>query len=64
MPTESVSTGARWSMLVIASVATLSSFLFINGVAFMIPELEANRDITLTGASLLSSMPSWAWWSP
>ncbi|EUA34006.1 major Facilitator Superfamily protein [Mycobacterium xenopi 3993] len=50
---------ARWSMLVIASVATLSSFLFINGVAFMIPELEANRDITLTGASLLSSMPSW-----
>ncbi|BBU23602.1 MFS transporter [Mycobacterium xenopi] len=59
MPTESVSTGARWSMLVIASVATLSSFLFINGVAFMIPELEANRDITLTGASLLSSMPSW-----
>jgi MFS family permease len=59
MPTESVSTGARWSMLVIASVATLSSFLFINGVAFMIPELEANRDITLTQASLLSSMPSW-----
>ncbi|BCO37030.1 putative MFS-type transporter [Mycobacterium heckeshornense] len=59
MPTESVSTGARWSMLVVASVATLSSFLFINGVAFMIPELEANRDITLTEASLLSSMPSW-----
>jgi len=59
MPTESVSIGARWSMLVIASIATLSSFLFINGIAFMIPELETDRDITLTEASLLASMPSW-----
>jgi MFS family permease len=46
-------------MLVIASMATLSSFLFINGVAFMIPELETDHDVTLTEASLLSSMPSW-----
>jgi MFS family permease len=46
-------------MLVIASAATLSSFLFINGVAFMIPELETDHDVTLTEASLLSSMPSW-----
>jgi MFS family permease len=59
MATDSVSTGARWSMLVIASAATLSSFLFINGVAFMIPELETDHDVTLTEASLLSSMPSW-----
>jgi MFS family permease len=59
MPTDSISTGARWSMLIIASAATLSSFLFINGVAFMIPELETDHDVTLTEASLLSSMPSW-----
>jgi MFS family permease len=59
MVTDPVSTGARWSMLVIASAATLSSFLFINGVAFMIPKLEADPSITLTEASLLSSMPSW-----
>jgi MFS family permease len=59
MPADSISTGARWSMLVIASGATLSSFLFINGVAFMIPELETDHNVTLTEASLLSSMPSW-----
>jgi MFS family permease len=59
MPTDSISTGARWSMLVISSAATLSSFLFINGVAFMIPELETDHHVTLTEASLLSSMPSW-----
>jgi MFS family permease len=59
MPTDSIGTGARWSMLVIASAATLSSFLFINGVAFMIPELETDHDVTLTEASLLASMPSW-----
>lgn len=46
-------------MLVIASAATLSSFLFINGVAFVIPELQTDRDVTLTEAGLLSSMPSW-----
>jgi MFS family permease len=46
-------------MLVIASAATLSSFLFINGVAFMIPELETDHDVSLTDASLLASMPSW-----
>jgi MFS family permease len=38
---------------------TATSFLFINGVAFLIPTLEARRGIPLTEASLLSSMPSW-----
>lgn len=59
MPTEPVSTGARWSMLIVASAATLSSFVFVNGVAFMIPELETDHAVTLTEASLLSSLPSW-----
>jgi MFS family permease len=51
--------GARWSIMVISLGITTSSFLFINGVAFLIPSLEARRGITLTEAGLLSSMPSW-----
>lgn len=38
---------------------TASSFLFINGVAFLIPSFEARRGMSLTVAVLLSSMPSW-----
>ena len=51
--------GARWSIMVISLGVTATSFLFINGVAFLIPSLQARRGIPLTEASLLSSMPSW-----
>ena len=51
--------GARWSIMIISLGVTASSFLFINGVAFLIPSLQARRGISLTEASLLSSMPSW-----
>jgi MFS family permease len=51
--------GARWSIMIISLVVTSSSFLFINGVAFLIPALQAERDTSLAEASLLSSMPSW-----
>lgn len=51
--------GARWSILVVSLVATASSFLFINGVAFLIPSLQTARGIPLDEAGLLSSMPSW-----
>ncbi|WP_322859928.1 MFS transporter [Mycobacterium europaeum] len=51
--------GARWSIVVVSLVATASSFLFINGVAFLIPSLQAARGIPLGEAGLLSSMPSW-----
>ena len=51
--------GARWSIMIISLGVTASSFLFINGVAFLIPSLEARRGIPLTEASLLASMPSW-----
>ena len=51
--------GARWSIMVVSLVATASSFLFINGVAFLIPSLQAARGIPLGEAGLLSSMPSW-----
>ncbi len=45
-------------MVAISLGATLSSFVFINGVAFLIPALQIERGITLTDAGLLSSMPS------
>ena len=62
MPTDPSSTGQsarpRWSIMIISLVVTASSFLFINGVAFLIPALEAGG-IPLTEAGLLASMPSW-----
>lgn len=51
--------GARWRVMVVSLFVTASSFLFINGIAFLIPSLEDRRRIALTEASLLSSMPSW-----
>ena len=64
MPTDpsttgQLSTGGRWSIMIISLFVTASSFLFINGIAFLIPSLESHRGIQLTEASLLSSMPSW-----
>jgi MFS family permease len=49
----------RWSIMLISLIVTSTSFLFINGVAFLIPALEAERKTPLTQASLLASMPSW-----
>ena len=49
----------RWSVVVVSLIVTATSFLFINGVAFLIPALETSRGTPLTEASLLSSMPSW-----
>jgi MFS family permease len=51
--------GKRWSIMIVSLFVTTSSFLFINGVAFLIPSLEATRGTPLAEASLLSSMPSW-----
>lgn len=51
--------GARWSIMIVSLIVTSTSFLFINGVAFLIPALEAERQTPLAEASLLSSMPSW-----
>lgn len=56
--TESISSAARWSVMIVALVATLCSFVFINGIAFVIPMLETKRDTNLAVAGLLASMPS------
>lgn len=53
------SSAARWSIVVVSLLVTASSFLFINGVAFLIPALQSNRETPLAQAGLLASMPSW-----
>jgi MFS family permease len=52
-----VSAARRWSMLLVAQIASLSASVFINGVAFLIPSL-AHRGTSLPTAALLASMPS------
>jgi MFS family permease len=63
MPTDptgriALSAVRRWSIVVVSLVATASAFVFINGVAFLIPALEDDLGTPLAEASLLSSMPS------
>src|SRR5215470_6960452 len=58
MSVESITTIRRWSMLVIALTATTCANVFINGAAFLIPTLHAERGLDLAQAGLLSSMPS------
>ncbi len=50
--------GARWFILVISLFATATSFLFVNGIAFVIPALTAQRGVSLADAGVLSSTPS------
>ncbi|WP_156688718.1 MFS transporter [Mycobacterium sp. Marseille-P9652] len=54
-----LSSAGRWRIMLLSLLVTASSFLFINGVAFLIPELQSERGIPLDEAGLLSSMPSW-----
>jgi MFS family permease len=54
-----LSARVRWTVMVVSLFVTASSFLFINGIAFLIPSLETTRGTPLAEAGLLSSMPSW-----
>lgn len=58
MPAATISATRRWSLLAISLAATLCATVFINGIAFLIPALDAERGISLAEAGLLSSMPS------
>ena len=58
MNPSSIGTARRWSMLVIALTATLCANVFINGVAFLIPTLHAERGLDLAEAGLMASLPS------
>jgi sugar phosphate permease len=53
-----IGTVRRWSMLAIALTTTLCANVFINGVAFLIPTLHAERGLDLAQAGLMSSLPS------
>src|SRR6201996_8528179 len=56
--TVGISVGRRWSIVVVSLLVTASAFIFINGVAFLIPALEEDHGTPLAEAGLLSSMPS------
>jgi sugar phosphate permease len=58
MPTTTIGTARRWSMLVIALTATTCANVFINGAAFLIPTLHTQRGLDLAQAGTLSAMPS------
>jgi MFS family permease len=58
MTTPTIGTVRRWSMLVIALATTLCANVFINGVAFLIPTLHAERGLHLAQAGLISALPS------
>ncbi|MCV7005363.1 MFS transporter [Mycobacterium gordonae] len=44
-------------MLGVSLTATLSATVFVKGIAFLIPVLDHEHDISLAGAALLSAMP-------
>jgi len=48
-----------WSVTLISVWVTASSFLFVSGVAFLIPSMASARRISLAEAAVLASMPSW-----
>ena len=59
MPTTTIGTVRRWSMLVIALTATTCANVFINGAAFLIPTLHAERGLDLARrAPLLAEDPA------
>ncbi len=53
-----LSAGRRWAIVIVSLLVTASAFVFINGVAFMIPALKEDLGTPLAEAGLLSSMPS------
>src|SRR5947209_5185896 len=49
----------RWPVTLTSVGVTVTSFLFINGVAFLIPSMVSVLRMSLVEAALLASMPSW-----
>ena len=49
----------RWSVTLTSVSVTATSFLFINGIAFLIPSMVSVLRLSLVEAALLASMPSW-----
>ncbi len=53
-----IGTTRRWSILAVSMLAALSTACLVNGVAFLIPELQRSTGIDLPTASLLAMMAS------
>jgi MFS family permease len=49
----------RWPVTLTSVGVTVTSFLFINGVVFLIPSMVSVLRMSLVEAALLASMPSW-----
>ena len=56
---QAAAASGRWSVTLISVWVTATSFLFVSGVAFLIPSLASARRISLAEAAVLASMPSW-----
>jgi len=56
---QTAATPSRWPVTLISVWVTATSFLFVSGVAFLIPSMASARRISLAEAALLASMPSW-----
>jgi MFS family permease len=48
----------RWSMLALGMAAQAAASMFISGVPFLIPQLQAHFQLSLAGAGLLVTMPT------
>ena len=59
MDAEPEAVSRRWSVTLTSVWVTATSFLFINGVAFLIPSMVSVLQLSLVEAALLASLPSW-----
>jgi MFS family permease len=59
MSAPPVADSRRWSVTLASVWVSATSFLFINGVVFLIPSMASAYRISMAEAALLASMPSW-----
>lgn len=57
-PTDSISTARRWSMLALGMFAQTAQAVFVNGVAFLIPELHASHGLNLAQSGMIVAAPT------
>ncbi|MET0838062.1 MAG: MFS transporter, partial [Marmoricola sp.] len=57
LDTPTITTSRRWSMLAASVAAQASASVAINGPAFLIPELQRDRGLTLAQAGTVAAAP-------
>src|SRR6476620_4557533 len=55
---SAVGTARRWWMLTLGMFAQAAQAVFVNGVAFLIPELQENHGLSLARTGLLVAAPT------